>query len=156
MPMKVGFSTSVCPQWDIRQVAERAETMGFYGVELGAVAGAKHLPAAPDFATPEQVDAVRAAFADRGVEIVGIATSDTILAATVTMAANARLAFKTTINRTSTRISPAAWANPGMKPRADPNTQAIIICAGVALPRSTLAIFFVIMVFSSHAAARVG
>ena len=43
-------------------------------------------------------------------------------------------------------INPADWANPGMKPMADPNTHAIIICAGVALPRNILAILFVIMI----------
>jgi sugar phosphate isomerase/epimerase len=44
MPIKIGFSSSVCPAWDVQQIAENANEMGFYGVELGVVRDELHLP----------------------------------------------------------------------------------------------------------------
>ncbi len=74
MPIKVGFSTSVCPGWEWSHIAEQADTLGFYGVELGAVNGAFHLPASPEFQDAHRIDAVRDLFGQRNVEIVSLLT----------------------------------------------------------------------------------
>lgn len=74
MPIKIGFSSSVCPGWDVKKIAEQASEMGFYGVELGAVRDEIHLPAAPDLQTDKDIDAVRKLFADASVEIAAIAS----------------------------------------------------------------------------------
>jgi sugar phosphate isomerase/epimerase/ribosomal protein S30 len=74
MPIKVGFSTSVCPGWDLAHIAEQADTLGFYGVELGPHSGAAHLPDSPEFDTEDKITAIRAMFAERHVEIAGLTT----------------------------------------------------------------------------------
>jgi len=74
MPIKIGFSSSVCPGWDVQHIAEQANDMGFYGVELGAVRDEIHLPAAPDLQSDKDVDAVRKLFADNSVEIAALAS----------------------------------------------------------------------------------
>ena len=43
MAIKVGFSSSVCPEWDIHDIATKANEYGFYGVELGTVRDEIHL-----------------------------------------------------------------------------------------------------------------
>ncbi|NOX58526.1 MAG: TIM barrel protein [Planctomycetes bacterium] len=74
MAIKVGFSSSVCPQWDVQDIATKANEMGFYGVELGTVRDELHLPAAPDLQQDKEIDAVRKLFEDASVEIVSIAS----------------------------------------------------------------------------------
>ncbi len=72
MAIKVGFSTSVCPEWDIHDIATKANEYGFYGVELGTVRDEIHLPDAEDLQEDKDTDAVRKLFEDASVEIVSI------------------------------------------------------------------------------------
>jgi sugar phosphate isomerase/epimerase len=72
MSIKVGFSTSVCPEWDIHEIVTQAKEMGFYGVELAAVNGEEHLPIAEDLQADKDIEAVRKLFADNDVEIACI------------------------------------------------------------------------------------
>ncbi|MCB9849670.1 MAG: sugar phosphate isomerase/epimerase [Phycisphaerales bacterium] len=74
MAIKIGFSTSVCPDWDIHRIAEQANELGFYGVELAAVRDEIHLPSAEDLQTDKEIDAVRKLFEDNSVEIAAIAS----------------------------------------------------------------------------------
>jgi len=74
MPIKVGFSTSVCPDWDIHAIATQANEMGFYGVELGTVRDELHLPEAEDLQSDKDIDAVRKLFEQNSVELVGLAS----------------------------------------------------------------------------------
>ncbi len=74
MAIKVGFSTSVCPDWDIHDIATKANEYGFYGVELGTVRDEIHLPDAEDLQEDKDTDAVRKLFEDASVEIVSIAS----------------------------------------------------------------------------------
>ncbi|GJM24847.1 MAG: hypothetical protein DHS20C16_12620 [Phycisphaerae bacterium] len=74
MAIKVGFSTSVCPEWDIHDIATKANELGFYGVELGTVRDEIHLPDAEDLQQDKDTDAVRKLFDDASVEIVSIAS----------------------------------------------------------------------------------
>lgn len=74
MPIKIGFNTSVCPEWDIYEIAEKANEIGFHGVELGTVRDELHLPAAEDLQTDKDIDAVRKLFEDKSVEIASIAS----------------------------------------------------------------------------------
>ncbi|HRX85069.1 MAG TPA: sugar phosphate isomerase/epimerase family protein [Phycisphaerae bacterium] len=72
MAIKIGFSTSVCPDWDIHAIVEHANEMGFYGVELGTVRDEMHLPAAEDLQSDKDIDAVRKLFEDNSVELVSL------------------------------------------------------------------------------------
>jgi sugar phosphate isomerase/epimerase len=74
MSIKVGFSTSVCPSWDIHEIVMQAKEMGFYGVELGTVRDEEHLPVAEDLQSDAQIDAVRKLFEDNNVEIACLAS----------------------------------------------------------------------------------
>lgn len=74
MPIKIGFSSSVCPGWDVHRIAEQADEMGFYGVELGAIRDEMHLPATEELQTDKDIDAIRRLFTDRSIEIVSIAS----------------------------------------------------------------------------------
>jgi len=66
--MKLAFTTLGCPDWTIEQVAARAQSMGYDGVELRGVAG-EHIGADE---TPEARAAIRKLFADHGVAIACI------------------------------------------------------------------------------------
>ncbi len=74
MAIKVGFSSSVCPEWDIHDIATKANEYGFYGVELGTVRDEIHLPDAEDLQQDKDTDAVKKLFEDASVEIVCIAS----------------------------------------------------------------------------------
>jgi sugar phosphate isomerase/epimerase len=74
MAIKVGFSSSVCPDWDIHDIATKANEHGFYGVELGTVRDEIHLPDAEDLQQDKDTDAVKKLFEDASVEIVSIAS----------------------------------------------------------------------------------
>lgn len=74
MPIKVGFSSSVCPQWDIHDIVTKANELGFYGVELGTVRDELHLPVAEDLQTDKDIDAVRKLFESNSVELVSLAS----------------------------------------------------------------------------------
>lgn len=81
MPIKIAFSSSVCPAWDIHQIAEQANEIGFHGVELGTVRDELHLPAAEDLQDDKDIDAVRKLFDSSGVEIVGLTSKYSVEAA---------------------------------------------------------------------------
>jgi sugar phosphate isomerase/epimerase len=74
--MKIGFSTRVCPQWDLGTVVTNAAKWGFDGIELHTLRGESHLPLLPELAA--DTGEVRRLFADNGVECVGLSTSATL------------------------------------------------------------------------------
>ena len=74
--MKIGFSSLVCPQWDLPTILENASTMGFDGVELRGLLGELDLPLVPELAGDPP--GVRKLFAQHGVELVALGTSATI------------------------------------------------------------------------------
>ena len=78
MAIKIGFSTSVCPDWDIQKIARQAGAAGFYGVELAALHGQVHLPEAPGLKTDQQIEVVRNLFAANDVELVGLSCQDSV------------------------------------------------------------------------------
>jgi len=66
--MKIGFSSLICPDWDLDKIVASASTMGFDGVELCGLRGECRLPLVPELARdPGQV---RQKFADSKVELV--------------------------------------------------------------------------------------
>lgn len=74
--MKIGFSSAVCPGWDLETIVRGAATMGFAGVELRGLRGELHLPAAAELAgEPERV---RQLLAEQKVELVCLGTSVTL------------------------------------------------------------------------------
>jgi sugar phosphate isomerase/epimerase len=74
MPIKIGFSTSVCPEWDLHTIAEQANALGFYGVELGTVRDKLHLPDAEDLQSDQGIDGLRQLFDEQSVAIACIAS----------------------------------------------------------------------------------
>ncbi|MFH0982658.1 MAG: sugar phosphate isomerase/epimerase [Planctomycetota bacterium] len=74
--MKIGFTSRVCPEWDLTTIVRKAAEWGFDGVELGTLQGETHLPAVR--ALTADPDAVKRLFADQGVELVCLGTRETL------------------------------------------------------------------------------
>lgn len=71
--MKIGFSSLVCPGWDLPTIVEQASNLGFQGVELRGLRGELHLPLVPELSgRPERV---RGLFAVKKVELVCLGSS---------------------------------------------------------------------------------
>jgi sugar phosphate isomerase/epimerase len=71
--MKIGFSTAVCPGWDLETVVAQAAAMGFDGVELRGLRGELHLPLLPELAAHPR--GVRESFEKNKVELVCLGSS---------------------------------------------------------------------------------
>jgi sugar phosphate isomerase/epimerase len=69
--MKTGFSSLVCPTWDLETMAARAAEWGFQGIELRGLQGELHLPSARGLGRAD----VRQLLADRGLELVSLGSS---------------------------------------------------------------------------------
>ena len=78
MAIKIGFNTSVCPNWNIETVAGKAAEMGFYGVELGSLRAASHPAWSAAMAGDGQAESIRQLFADANVELVSLVTHETL------------------------------------------------------------------------------
>jgi sugar phosphate isomerase/epimerase len=74
--MKLAFSTLGCPDWNLDQIVETAERLGYQGVELRAVGGSLDLLARLEFSR-EQLGATRALFTESNVDICCVDTSCT-------------------------------------------------------------------------------
>jgi len=72
--IKLAFSTLGCPNWQLTQIVENAERLGYDGVELRAVGGTLDLLSRPEF-TSRYVRASREQFADRNLEVCCVDTS---------------------------------------------------------------------------------
>lgn len=66
--MKIGFSSLVCPDWDLETVAARAAEYGYDGVELPGAGGESAVPQAARLA--DDPGSVRALFAGADIELV--------------------------------------------------------------------------------------
>jgi sugar phosphate isomerase/epimerase len=71
--MKIGFSSLVCPSWDLATILSKAAEYEFEGVELRGLQGKLDLPNIPELAG--HPSAVRARFASAGVELVCLSSS---------------------------------------------------------------------------------
>ena len=71
--MKIGFSSLVCPTWDLETIVANAAKLGFQGVELRGLCGALHLPLVPDLA--RDPEGVRRLFAENHIELVCLGAS---------------------------------------------------------------------------------
>ncbi len=76
--MKIGFSSLVCPDWDLETVIAQAASLGFDGVELRGLRGRLDLPMLPDLA--RHPDRVRAMFTEQKVELISLGCSATLTA----------------------------------------------------------------------------
>ena len=72
--IKLAFSTLGCPNWQLTQIVENAERLGYDGVELRAVSGTLDLLSRPEF-TSRNVRSSREQFADRNLEVCCVDTS---------------------------------------------------------------------------------
>ncbi len=73
MPIQVGFSSMVCPSWDLETIVLQAAQMGYDGVELRGLNGTFHLPDVPELASDPA--AIVSRFADAGVQLVCLGSS---------------------------------------------------------------------------------
>ncbi len=71
--MKIGFSSLVCPGWDLETIVTNAAEYGFDGVELRGLRGELNLPLAPELSADP--NAVRQLFDEKGVELVCLGSS---------------------------------------------------------------------------------
>ena len=72
--MKLAFSTLGCPNWDVRQILETAEQLGYQGVELRAINGSLDLLNQSEFQR-ELIGTTLAQFEDRDIEVCCVDTS---------------------------------------------------------------------------------
>jgi sugar phosphate isomerase/epimerase len=72
--MNLAFSTLGCPNWQLNQVVEVAERLGYDGVELRALGGSLDLLSRPEFAAPN-VRSSRTQFEDRNIKVCCVDTS---------------------------------------------------------------------------------
>ncbi len=76
--MKIGFSSLVCPTWDLKTIVAKAAEFGFDGVELRGLRGDLRLPNIPELAGNPR--ATRKLFEAANVELVCLASSCTFAA----------------------------------------------------------------------------
>jgi len=69
--MKIGFSSQVCPGWDLETILTKAAEFGFDGVELRGLRGELNLPLVPELAGDPQATLRR--FETQGIELVCLA-----------------------------------------------------------------------------------
>ena len=74
--IKTGFSSAVCPAWDLETIVSQASSMGYDGVELRGVRGALHLPLVPELAADP--DGAAELFRSNNVELLCLGTSVTL------------------------------------------------------------------------------
>ncbi len=72
--MKVGFSSRVCPEWDLETILFQASALGYEAIELHGLRGQPHLPSCPDLAL--QPERVTARLAESGLELACLSTSN--------------------------------------------------------------------------------
>ncbi len=93
--MKIGFSSLVCPSWDLATIVAKAAEYGFDGVEIRGVRGELQLPRVPELAA--NAGATKQLFASAGVELVCLATSCSFAARDRKEVARNRLELEETI-----------------------------------------------------------
>ncbi len=71
MPIKVGFSSSVCPGWDFKTIVRCAGELGYDGVVLSGLAGQDYLPGVS--ALVDDPASARALAGEAGVKLVSLA-----------------------------------------------------------------------------------
>ncbi len=74
--MKIGFSSLVCPGWDLETIVTNAAAWGFDGIEFRGLRGELHLPLVPALA--KKPEATRALFAQKQIECVCLTSSATL------------------------------------------------------------------------------
>ncbi|NOT02931.1 MAG: sugar phosphate isomerase/epimerase [Phycisphaerales bacterium] len=87
--MKIGFSSLVCPAWDLATILEKASEYGFEGVELRGLQGELYLPRVPAVAGNPAV--TRQRFSAAGIELVCLGSSVTLSARKPAVLAKARI-----------------------------------------------------------------
>jgi len=86
--MKIGFSTLVCPAWDLQTTVSQASALGFRGVELRGLHGELNLPMIPELTRHPQ--RVRDLFAEHDVALVSLGCSATLASRSARTAARER------------------------------------------------------------------
>ncbi len=74
--MKVGFSSRVCPEWDLETIVTKAPETGFDGIELFGLSGDPRPPGAAELVS--QPDEMRALIRNKNIELVCLGTTATL------------------------------------------------------------------------------
>lgn len=70
MPIRVGFSSAMCSEWDLPALIERAAALGYEGVALRGLAGGAHPHQVPEL--NRAPDRLRASLAAHSVELISL------------------------------------------------------------------------------------
>ncbi|MHC4092737.1 MAG: sugar phosphate isomerase/epimerase family protein [Planctomycetota bacterium] len=73
MAIKVGFSSMVCPAWDLNTILQQAASMGYDGIELRGLAGSFHLPDVPELV--DDPGGIRQLVRETGVQLMCLGCS---------------------------------------------------------------------------------
>jgi len=74
--MKIGFSSLVCPSWDLETIVQQASALGFDGIELRGLRGELHLPMVSELTV--DADKTLKLLQDQNVELVCLGSSSTL------------------------------------------------------------------------------
>lgn len=113
--MKIGFSSQVAPGSDLEALIEFATSSQFDGVELRGLRGELNLPLVPELAADPA--AVRARFAEKGVELVCLGASANLSLARAHQAAKQKAFLTEYLELASALGCPFVRILPGDVPR---------------------------------------
>lgn len=74
--MKIGFSSLICPTWNLETIITQASEFGFDGIELRGLCGELHLPMVAELSG--DADGVRKLLQDHHVELICLGASATL------------------------------------------------------------------------------
>ncbi|HEV7331290.1 MAG TPA: sugar phosphate isomerase/epimerase family protein [Flavisolibacter sp.] len=74
----LSFSTLGCPDWTFPQITDFARQHGYSGIEVRGLQRQMDLPQCPEFSTPENRRATMAIMKKKGLQFVGLGSSDNL------------------------------------------------------------------------------
>ena len=126
--MRIGFSSLVCPDWDLATIVTKAAEYQFDGVELRGLKGELYLPGIPDLAG--NPGATRRLFESNGVELVCLAGSCTLDARKPKVLARNREELATYIELAASLNCPLVRIFAGEVQRGDVREETLVRIAG--------------------------
>jgi len=121
--MKIGFTSRVCPEWDLPTIIGKAAELGFDGVELGTLQGETHLPAQD--ALTSDPDAVKRMFSEKGVELVCLGTGETLEAYGAPQVAESRARVMEVVELAGRLGCPLVRVPMGSVPKGDDRARTV-------------------------------
>lgn len=113
--MKIGFSSMVCPDWDLPTIVANAAAMKFDAVELRGLQGQLNLPSCPPLAA--EPETTKALFAEAGVQLACLGTSASFTSSNPREVAKAQAEVRDYIELAASLNCPAVRVFAGELPR---------------------------------------